>query len=301
VTPQSSGWPALGGGPALHGRMAPGALFPEKQTEKTNQMNAELKTITPAYAKKLLGNNIGNRPIAVRHVENIAKELKGGRWQVNGDTIKIGVSGRLLDGQHRLTAVVKTGISIQTWVIYGFIHEDDIFPAIDGVIKKRRGSDTLGCLGEKNTNRLASALVLVDKYMTGRVEKSVNYSNGEVAELITKYPEVRNSIQTGAKSTKLIIPSVLDACHYLFSLKDPEMADLFWDRVRRGSGLEEGEPEYVLRERLLANSLAKAKLSKAHLFALCIKAWNYARVGKKIRNLRLCERDGKMIEFPVIE
>ena len=97
------------------------------------------------------------------------------------------------------------------------------------------------------------------------------------------------------------MPSVIDACHYLFSQKDPAAANLFVDRVIRGSGLEEGTPEYVLRERLVSNSLAKAKLSKSHLFELFIKAWNYARSGKKIKVLRLDERDGKLLDFPVVK
>ena len=79
------------------------------------------------------------------------------------------------------------------------------------------------------------------------------------------------------------------------------MANLFMDRVLRGSGLEEGDPEYVLREKLVANSLSKAKLSKAHVFALCIKAWNHSRTGKKIQNMKLNERAGKLIEFPVVQ
>jgi hypothetical protein len=261
-------------------------------------MNVELKTITPALAKKLLENNIGNRALTAWHVDELVKEIKAGRWKVNGDMIRIGISGRILDGQHRLTAIIKSGMTIQTWVMEGLA--DDIFDTID-VGKKRSGGDTLGCLGEKNAYRLTSALILVDKYITGRVEKSLTYSNGEMEELLAKYPEVRDSIQTNVKGKKLILPSVMDACHYLFSRKDPAAANLFMERVLRGSGLEEGEPEYVLREKLVSNSLAKAKLSKAHVFALCIKAWNHSRSGKKIQHLKLNERAGKLIEFPVVQ
>jgi hypothetical protein len=261
-------------------------------------MKSELKTITPSVAKKLLENNIGNRAINAIHVDELAKEMKSGRWKINGDTIRIGSTGRLLDGQHRLSAVVKTGITIQSWVIEGL--PDDIFDTID-LVKRRSGGDTLGCLGEINAYRLNSALILVDKYMTGRVEKSVCYSNSEVKELLSKYPEVRNSINSKVKGKKLILPSVMDACHYLFSQKDFVSAELFLERVLRGSGLEEGEPEYVLREKLVSNFLSKAKLSKAHVFALCIKAWNHRRAGNKIQHLKLNERDGKLIEFPVVQ
>jgi hypothetical protein len=261
-------------------------------------MKVELKTITPAMAEKMLKMNIGNRALTIWHVDELVKEMLAGRWKVNGDMIRISITGRILDGQHRLAAIVKSKMTIQTWVMESLA--DDIFDTID-VGKKRSQGDTLGCRGEKNAYRLSSALILVDKYMTGRVEKNLSYSNGEVEELLEKYPEVRDSIQTGAKGKKLILPSVMDACHYLFSRKDPAMANLFMERVLRGSGLEEGDPEYVLREKLVSNSLAKAKLSKAHVFALCIKAWNHSRTGKKIQHLKLNERAGKLIEFPVVQ
>lgn len=260
-------------------------------------MKVELKTITPQIAKKLLENNSGNRPINAVHVEELVKEIKAGRWKVNGDMIRLSVSGRILDGQHRLTAIIKAGMTMQTWVGEGL--DDDIFDTID-VGKRRSGGDTLGCLGEKNAYRLSAALILVDKYMTGRVERGATYSNGEMQELLEKYPEVRESIQS-LKGRKLILPAILDSCHYLFSRKDHAAANLFLERVLRGSGLAEGDPEYVLREKLVANSLAKAKLSKAHVFALCIKAWNHSRSGRKITHLKLTEREGKLIEFPIVQ
>jgi len=261
-------------------------------------MKAALKTITPARAQKMLGNNTGNRALAPSHVDQLTKEMKRGRWKVNGDMIRISVTRRILDGQHRLTAIVKSGMTIQSWVMEGL--SDDIFDTID-LAKRRSGGDTLGCMGEKNAYRLSAALRLVDKYMTGRVERSINYSNGEVRELLEKYPEVRESIQTAVKGKKLILPVLIDACHYLFSRKDPRMAGQFMERLLHGSGLEEGDPEYVLRERLVSNSLSKAKLSKAHVFALCVKAWNHARAGTKVQHLKLTERDGKLIEFPVVQ
>lgn len=261
-------------------------------------MKIELTTITPELAARILEKNIGNRALTAWHVDLLAKEMRSKRWKINGDMIRIGSSGRILDGQHRLSAIIKSGMTIQTWVMEGL--PDDIFDTID-VGKKRSGGDTLGCLGEKHAYRLTSALILVDKYMTGRVDRSVSYSNGEVEELLAKYPGMRESIQTNLKGKQLLPPSVVDVCHYLFSCKDRADADRFIERVLRGSGIKEGQPEYVLREKLVSNSLDKAKLSKVQVFALCIKAWNHSRAGRKIAHLKLNERDGKIIEFPIVQ
>jgi hypothetical protein len=261
-------------------------------------MNAELKTITPEWAKKILNEkNTGNRAMSRLHVDTLAKEISKGRWKVNGDTICLN-GNRLIDGQHRLAAVVQSGISIQSFVIEGL--PSDVFDTKD-IGKRRSPGDTLGVRGEQNACRLAAALVMIDKYMTGRVDKAASYSNTEIKELLEKYPEARNSLQTTEAAKKgLLTPSVLDSCHYLFSRKNLQLADEFVQKVTRGTGMQEGDPWYVLRERLVKNSQAKAKLQKPYLMALCIKSWNFARAGKTVRCLRYRE-EGASEAFPVIQ
>lgn len=260
-------------------------------------MKAELKTITPEWAEKILAEkNAGNRTMNRIHVEALAREMKRGKWKVNGDTLCMNGT-RLIDGQHRLAAVVLSGMTIQSFVIEGL--PSDVFDTKD-VGKRRSAGDTLGVRGEKNACRLAAALILIDKYVTGRADKSVTYANTEIEELLEKYPDARDSLQTTHATRGLITPSVLDACHYLFSRKDADLADEFVEKVLRGTGLEEGTPWYVLRERLVGNSLAKAKLSRPYLMALCIKAWNHARAGSTVRYLRWREKGEAAEQFPVI-
>ncbi len=260
-------------------------------------MKAELKTITPELANEMLEANTANRPLKEVQVATLAKEMKAGRWKVNGDMIRFSDSNVIIDGQHRLEAVVRSGITIQSWVMYGL--PSDVFDTID-VGKRRSAGDTLACRGEQNACRLASMLVMIDKYMTGRMEISVSYSNTEIEGLLQKYPDVRKSLMTNLNNKGLLLPSVLDACHYLFSKKDPVMTAVFMDKVYKGVGLEEDDPWYVLRERLLANSMAPAKLSKPLMMALCIKAWNAARQGKRIVRLALVFNDKKLAVYPVI-
>jgi len=260
-------------------------------------MKAELKTITPEIASKMLEANSSNRPLNEANVAALVKEMKGGRWKINGDMIRFSDSNIIIDGQHRLHAVVRSGITMQSWVMDGL--PSDVFDTID-VGKRRSAGDTLGCRGEKNACRMAAALIMIDKYMTGRLEKSVQYSNTEVEGLLAKYPDVRESLKITLNGKGLLLPSVFDSCHYLFSKKDPVMTEVFIERIFKGVGLHEGDPWYVLRERLLTNSIANAKLSKAFTMALCIKAWNAARQGKRITKLQLNLVDGKMGVFPIV-
>lgn len=75
-------------------------------------------TITPEAAKHLLDTyNHGNREIVKRAVRLYTKDMKAGRWgwQVC-EPLKFATTGRLLDGQHRLQAVVASNTAQTFWL-----------------------------------------------------------------------------------------------------------------------------------------------------------------------------------------
>ena len=230
----------------------------------------------------MLEKNTRNRSLNQLHVESLAKELSSGRWKLNGDAIRLS-KDRVIDGQHRLAAIVKSGISMQTLIIEDL--SDDVFNTID-IGRRRSGGDTLSVLGYLNSTRLAAMLAVIDRYMTGRAEKYVTYSNTEIEILSNKYPDAQSAMQASNVSRGLISPSILDACYYLFSKKDQQLADDFIKSAIKGIDLVEGDAWYLLHERLLQNSMAKAKLPKDYIFAICIKAWNAKRSNTKIKVLK---------------
>jgi len=264
---------------------------------ETTTMKIELRTITPEMAQKMLLLNFGNRGLSEKGVAKLVKVIKLGRWQVNGDVIRFSPEGRLLDGQHRLTAIVRSGIAIETYVAEGVPCE--AFESIDQN-KIRTFADTLAAMGVKDHNRVGAALKMVDKYTTGNTQKSVDYSNDQVAPLLEKYPKIIEAMEYPDHNS-LLPPRVMDACNYLFKQKDEKLAASFMTKVLRGLGIEEGSPEYVLRERLIRNAASTAKLPIVLIFALCIKAWNHARDGRKITKLALIETNGRLNEFPIIK
>jgi len=260
-------------------------------------MKTSVVTITPNMSKSFLMANTKNRPINRKNVLLLAKEMRNNRWKLNGDTIKICKEGYVIDGQHRFLACVESGIPFETVLIEGL--DFNVFDTIDTGLH-RSAANTLSLRGEINTTRLASALVVVDKYMTSRVHQNLRYTNTEVEELLKKYPEVRESVRKTAETKRLISPSVLTACHYLFSLKDADAADKFVNDLIMGRDLQEGDPVYFLRERLINNMLSKAKLQSHYIMGLLIKAWNFRRQNKNIKNLRF-NMDGEKPEmFPVV-
>ena len=72
-----------------------------------------IKVIGPDQAKAYLALNQVNRKVNSADVERYAEEMRMGRWKgVSGETIKISKSGRLLDGQHRLLAIIKSQCTV---------------------------------------------------------------------------------------------------------------------------------------------------------------------------------------------
>jgi hypothetical protein len=83
-------------------------------------MLVRLETIHPQKAKEILTtkNNINVRKINKALVANYARQMIAGNWHFSWDCIAFDKDGNLLNGQHRLTACVKSNIPIKTFVIY---------------------------------------------------------------------------------------------------------------------------------------------------------------------------------------
>lgn len=76
--------------------------------------------ITPKEAAFYLKNyNNRNRDIRPAHVASLAKDMELGYFQCNGATIVFNTEGGINDGQHRLSAVVKSNKPLATYVSYG--------------------------------------------------------------------------------------------------------------------------------------------------------------------------------------
>lgn len=128
-------------------------------------MKAHKVTVTPQMASTLLENNKRNRTLKRQHVAFLCEEIRNGRWKFNGDAIRVATDGSLIDGQHRLEAVVQTGIPIETLMVSGL--DPDVFDTIDGGARRSNG-DTLSVAGEKSGRNLAAALIVADDLLSGK-------------------------------------------------------------------------------------------------------------------------------------
>lgn len=259
----------------------------------TRHVQTSIQTITPDEAEVMLKKNTRNRPICPATVKELSREMIEGKWKLNGDTLCFS-GDALIDGQHRLLACIKSGVPFTTLVVDGV--EADVFATKDSG-KRRSAADTLSVQGETNAAAISAALVIVDKYLTTRMMSSVVYTNGDILGILEKHPDIRASVPICTRHKRAILrPSISIALHYMFSILDKAAADKWIERIHKGAGLEEGSPTYLLRERLVANTMSNAKLPKHIIIALCVKAWNAERSGTKIKQLKYI--DGE--PFPII-
>ena len=83
-------------------------------------METKVMTITPEMARTMLAQNMtGNRPVQKETVHNYARQMKYGKWNLTHQGIAFDEDGKLIDGQHRLSAIVEANMPVQMNVTYG--------------------------------------------------------------------------------------------------------------------------------------------------------------------------------------
>ena len=82
-----------------------------------NACKPAVMTITPQIAQEWATLNTRNRPVRYAKVAQFARDMKAGRWHMTGDPIQFGISGRLLNGQHRLWACIMSDTAFETVVV----------------------------------------------------------------------------------------------------------------------------------------------------------------------------------------
>jgi hypothetical protein len=118
-------------------------------------MQTKTLTITPKLASEWLKSNHSNRPLNRRYVDEVCRALENGTFQTTHQGIAFDTQGRLRDGQHRLTAIVETGIAVKMLVTTGMT-EDQLLAIDDG--RRRSLHNVIGMTGTQGS-KFASGIV----------------------------------------------------------------------------------------------------------------------------------------------
>lgn len=257
-------------------------------------IKSEIVLITPAFAAELLRGNTRNRALTSARVDRIRDAIRRGEWKLNGDAIRISSTGVLLDGQHRLSAIMMSGLPVESFVISGL--PDEVFDTIDVNSSPRGPSDIFNLHGFKNSSAVAATALLV--YQWNKSPKSLSLSASkhptaaQLIELVENEPEIYEHAKWGQNerfARTYLSPSVAGFTRYVFSAHNKNAADEFFEKLATGAGLDEHSPILHLRNALLVASArsSRDKLKRNHKIALIFKAFKQYLAGSEIKTLRV--------------
>lgn len=240
--------------------------------------------ITPEMAGNWLQCNRHNRPARRSHVAFLANEILSGHWQVNGQAIVIAEDDEVLDGQHRLMAIIEAGRPARSLVIYGVSPE--AFKTIDtGAV--RTGADALVLHFPEASPVIVKAVASAVRWCV-RIERqfhgvSAKISNSEIIEYTESHPslfhcaEILNGYPKDGRPVSLACATAL---YEMFSRKDAALADSFMRKFYTGEQIGLQEPEFVLRQMLIKDAQRLQGYPAEIKMKMCVKAWNWRRRGR---------------------
>lgn len=237
-------------------------------------------------------------PVVLRYVE----EMKGNRWKEDtGEMIKISKTGLVLDGQHRLYAVVKSGISINFHVIEDM--DDKIFDVID-IGSKRSASDIFFIDNVKYSNVIPSTIQFYESLKYGSVStKTQINSKHSTTKLLELYHEkhkfwddvVKKSTLWYSNFSKILQPSTIGGMYALFSEIDEVDALNFMNQLCTGINITNNSI-CLLRNKLTDDRISNFKMTHHYRNAIIIRNWNYFRENVKVSKIVY---DSEKHSFPI--
>lgn len=245
------------------------------------QPDIEVVNVTPALAEEWLAKNTHNRRLRETRVNRYATDMANGDWRWNGESIKFSKAETILDGQHRLHAVIRADVTIPMAVVRGL--DDEAQETVDGGIP-RAFHDVLALRGEVDAPALAAIVRKVASWEEGsrkRLDGS-QFSTAELLRCLDVHPELRSFTREARRcATGCNLPgSVLGLAWWVFDQVDDEDATFFFERLADGQGLVKGDPIYELRRTLSDRQGIRQERRQMFMLAFTIKAWNAYREGR---------------------
>lgn len=236
-------------------------------------MNIEMTTITPPMATLFLANNASNRKLNKQHVDFLADQMLTGKWQKNGQTIVIADDGTLMDGQHRLNAIIKADIPAELGLCTGVAKT--AMPTIDNG-KLRSTSDILTMNGWANAALVGSAINLLHKFdhnqIMGFHTKMPNAAVMPAVKLMAKKVDLGLLSKIVSKTSRntRIKPVNLFGAFYLIAAKYGENVVIeFCDKINNGGDYAKS-PTMVMPQIVARIQAQQRVVHRAYDFAMVL-------------------------------
>jgi hypothetical protein len=250
----------------------------------------------------MLAANTANRPLSRSTVRGFAEAMRRGEWLVTHQGIAFDTNGVLVDGQHRLAAIIEADLPVEVTVFTEV--GSDSFDVLD-TGKRRNAADVLAIEGEKSTTLLAAMVRTVWLY-DNRPDASWSggnaaVTNHQIVQTLAAHPRIREFVPVGERiATETgMIKSAAGAAGYMVErvnkAKKARLAD-WHEGIVDGAGLGKTDPRLVFRKTMFAMARKQAGVvqrrrdTREHV-AIYLKAFNAWAAGEVLTHLRFAARD----------
>lgn len=210
-------------------------------------MKSQIELITPSKAREMLESNTGNRRVRAAWVRNLAGMISNGEWKITHQGVAFDEDGRLVDGQHRLMAIVEADKAVKVMVSRGL--SGDTYKYVDGG-RPRVYSDRIALVEDQRDNVIANKLVWA--YLCSAQQR---HSDITISLIEDTYIELAEGfscvIPYFRKHVRKITVSHVGAAIAVMCQKHPKQGVEFLDGLVSGERLERTSPILNLRNFLL--------------------------------------------------
>jgi hypothetical protein len=223
------------------------------------KIDTRIMQINPTMAQRWLNErNNHNRKLYESTVESYARDMKRGLWALNNQGIGFDEEGNLLDGQHRLMAIVWSGVTVPMVVVKGlpknFYDGHQTQETIDQ--GKPRGTGDILTLtqGIDNGNIRAAIIRGVIALCAGQVNRK--FSVGLISEALKIYQEeIEEVIKNRSQVKGLVFAPALSSFVFAAKCYQDKIIE-FEQQYFSGENLSQGNPVLTFRNFMLQRDTA---------------------------------------------
>ncbi|MEV7187818.1 hypothetical protein [Kitasatospora sp. NPDC093102] len=263
--------------------------------------------VTPEIAETFLSRASVNRRLDMGRVRVLAGAILRGEWKLTHQGIAFDKDGALIDGQHRLHAIIEANTPVEMFVVDGLSR--DVFPVLD-VGKSRSAADALLSTGAKYRPLLSSTIRHVslfkampnDPWSGARAYVSNDRILAAFNEDKDRYGE---AVSIGRElSRHLFASQTAVAVGFFVTTEVAPAADIdeWISGLKSGASLDPGDARLALREvpRDMQKRGSKRRMDMRDQVAIYIKAWNAWVEPERAGELRLRRlRKGEKMPMPI--
>jgi hypothetical protein len=259
-------------------------------------IHVTIETIDPDIARVYLTKNIEhNRKVAEWKVDQYANEMREGKWVETSATIKFDEDGHLIDGQHRLLALIDAEVTLSLVVSRGE-PKNAVYVIDTGMARSTAQSLTVAGITSSGLGAQVSATANVlqgiengfFRHAMGGLSKETRLTNQEMVEYVG--PRVEEIIEANKHAHVVYrsVPlntSVMAAAYIVLARIDKEAADEFYRLLAEGVSEGTGDPILTLTRRAVGDRMSNKSISQATALFLVFRAWNAWRDGETMRTM----------------